>query len=59
MTHYIVEVRVREASDVGDALPVLAVLELPTGTMRLAHRTVGAAFDWAIQHAQVWMRSKT
>ncbi len=54
---YVVEVRIREAGEVHEPLPVLAVLELPTGSMRLGHRTVGAAIDWAIQHAQVWMRS--
>lgn len=58
MSRYRVEVRIREAGEVHESLPVLTVLELPTGTMRLAHRTVGAALDWALQHAQVWMRTK-
>ncbi len=57
MSRYIVEVRVREAGDVADLLPVLAVVELPTGTMRLGVRTVSAGVDWALQHLQVWMRS--
>lgn len=58
MTRYILEVRVREAGDAGDVLPVHAVLELPAGTLRLGHRTMGAAVDWCMQHLTVWMRSK-
>jgi hypothetical protein len=58
VSRYVLEVRVREAGDVGDGLPVLAVLELPVGTLRLPHRTLGAAVDWCMQHLTVWMRSK-
>jgi hypothetical protein len=58
VTRYVVEVRVRVAGEVHEPLPVLAVLELPTGTLRLGHRSVGGALDWCLQHLQVWMRSK-
>lgn len=56
MKRYLIEVRVREAGDAGDALPVQSVLELPTGSLRLQHRDVASALHWALAHLMVWQR---
>ena len=61
--HYTVELRIREAGDVGDALPIKALVELPADAGRiwvLRHHveTLGGAMDWAMANAVDWMRNR-
>jgi hypothetical protein len=61
MRHYTVELRIREAGDVGDALPVKAFVELPARHERIEllqrhHETIGGAVQWAIGKVTEWMR---
>jgi hypothetical protein len=59
---YTVELRIREAGDVGDALPVSAVIETPGDacviTERKTHATVGGAVYWAMGKVTKWMRNR-
>lgn len=62
--HYTVELRIREAGDVGDALAVKAFLELPyrgetfTRVQWKQHATVGGAVQWLVNKAWEWMRNR-
>lgn len=64
MKHYTVELRIREADDVGDALPVKAFLELPyhgetfTRVQHNQHATLGGAVYWAMGKVTEWMRNR-
>lgn len=63
MKRYTVELRIREAGDVGDVLPVKAFVELPARNERIEflqrhHETVGGAVQWAIGKAAEWMRNR-
>lgn len=65
MKHYLVELRIREAGDVGDARPVSGIVELPLEheravfTAREQHVTVGGAVDWALELVRAWMRRQS
>ena len=68
MKHYTVELRIREAGDVGDVLPVKVVVELPyppgsdglerTRVLWRWHDTVGGSVEWAVGKANEWMRNR-
>lgn len=64
MKRYLVELRIREAGDVGDALPVTGVVEVPLErdhavyVSREQHTTVGGAIDWGMELVRAWMRGK-